>query len=56
MTLTLRSPRPRSARLHGSRAEAGFTLVELLLASLLGVIVVSGVYQLFVNMSTHYSK
>jgi len=30
--------------------------VELLLASLLGVIVVSGVYQLFVNTSTHYSK
>lgn len=36
--------------------QAGFTLVELLLASLLGIIVVSGVYQLFVNTSTHYTK
>jgi len=46
----------RAPRAASRRSRAGFTLVELLLASLLGVIVVSGVYQIFVNTSTHYNK
>ena len=52
------SPPPSTPTHRGGhdRAQAGFTLVELLLASLLGIIVVGGVYQLFVNTSTHYMK
>lgn len=46
----------RKRHLNQRHTQTGFTLVEVLLASLLGIIVVGGVYQIFVNTSTHYAK
>ena len=52
--LSLRA-QPQKVPLYRA-TQAGFTLSELLLASLLSVMITSAVYQVFVNTSTNYAK